>query len=358
MTSSRASKTAKSKATGITSARDVVPDVYREMLANAATSSPTQTSDDGRPIKRRRVGGRIVTQRHDGPASHQSDQSCKTDNDSDLDELFEDVTPHRQQILQTESEDSADSDLDWEEVVSREGVKQEGTPERETDKLGELHLVLGQEGQESKLSRQQRLKRKPATAEEKRLRLEIHKLHLCSLIAHVYTRNHWCNDGKVHTALKKLLTKRIISYLNPDEGQSQFQRSRSFMDGLKQASDAFRLTFKITARGLSKPRWADNPETLAQVGNAQVSHSSWTCSYSDKTRCSLQTTSIFQCKNRTFAMLLVASKLPVMSVLNCFAHRYVQLASIPDWSARCFLYPFSQQRKSLFSKRRVVRLNL
>ncbi|KAL2044734.1 hypothetical protein N7G274_002509 [Stereocaulon virgatum] len=265
MTSSRANKTAKSKATGITSARDAVPHVYREMLADAVTSSPTQTSDDGRPIKRRRVGGHIVTKRHVGPASPQSDQSSKTGNDSDLDELFEDVRPHRQQILQTESEDSADSDLDWEEVIYREGVKHEGTPERETDKLGELHLVLGQEGQESKHSRQQFLKRKPATAEEKRLRLDIHKMHLCSLIAHVYIRNHWCNDGKVHTALKKLFAKKTISYLNPDERQSQFQRSRSFMDGLKQASDAFRLTFKITARGLSKPRWADSPETLAQM---------------------------------------------------------------------------------------------
>ena len=268
MTSGRASKTAKSKATEIMSTRDVVPEVYREMLADAVTSSPTQTSDDGRPIKRRRVGGRIVTQHHDSPASHQSDESSKTGNDSDLDELFEDVRPHRQQILQTESEDSADSDLDWEEVVSREGVKQEGTPERENTKLGELYLVLGQEGQESKLSRQQHPKRKPATAEEKRLRLEIHKMHLCSLIAHVYTRNHWCNDGKIHAALKKHLTEKVISYLNPDERQSQFQRSRSFMDGLKQASDAFKLTFKITARGLSKPRWADSPETLAHVGNA------------------------------------------------------------------------------------------
>jgi hypothetical protein len=57
-------------------------------------------------------------------------------------------------------------------------------------------------------------------------------------------------------------------------------------------------------------------------------------------------------------MLLAASKLPAMSVLNYFAHCYVQLASIPDWSARCFLYPFSQQKKSLFSKRRMVRLDL
>ena len=123
-----ASKGSKSKAKGKAPEKNDVPDVYREMLAHAVTSSPTRTSDDGRAIKRRRVGGRIVTQRHDDPASHQSDQSSNNGNDSDLDEIFEDVKLPRQHIMQTESEDLADSDTDWEEVDLREGIKQEGTP--------------------------------------------------------------------------------------------------------------------------------------------------------------------------------------------------------------------------------------
>ena len=67
------------------------------------------------------------------------------------------------------------------------------------------------------------------------------------------------------SALKRLLMKKTVSYLNPDEGKSQFQRSRSFMDGLTQASETFRAHFKIRARGMSKPFWADSPETLAHV---------------------------------------------------------------------------------------------
>ena len=55
----------------------------------------------------------------------------------------------------------------------------------------------------------------------------------------------------------------MISYLNPDEDKSQFQRSRSFMDGLTQASEAFRGAFRTTARGMGRSRWADSPETLA-----------------------------------------------------------------------------------------------
>ena len=63
--------------------------------------------------------------------------------------------------------------------------------------------------------------------------------------------------------MRKLLTKKMISYLNPDEDKSQFQHSRSFMDGLTQASEAFRGAFKITARGMGRSRWADSSETLA-----------------------------------------------------------------------------------------------
>ena len=55
----------------------------------------------------------------------------------------------------------------------------------------------------------------------------------------------------------------MISYLNPDEDKSQFQRSRSFMDGLTQATEAFKGSFKITARGMARSKWADSPETLA-----------------------------------------------------------------------------------------------
>jgi len=63
--------------------------------------------------------------------------------------------------------------------------------------------------------------------------------------------------------VRKLLTKKMISYLNPDEDTSQFQRSRSFMDGLTHASESFRGKFKVIARGMGKSRWADGPETLA-----------------------------------------------------------------------------------------------
>ena len=67
-------------------------------------------------------------------------------------------------------------------------------------------------------------------------------------------------------ALKGLLSNRTLSYLNPDEKHSQFQRSRSFIDGLKQASETFREKFRITSRGMSRSTWAETAEALADVG--------------------------------------------------------------------------------------------
>lgn len=71
-------------------------------------------------------------------------------------------------------------------------------------------------------------------------------------------------------ALKPLLSNQTLSYLNPDENHSQFQRSRSFIDGLKQASEIFRERFKITSRGMSRSTWAESPEALADVGNQLI----------------------------------------------------------------------------------------
>lgn len=75
------------------------------------------------------------------------------------------------------------------------------------------------------------------------------------------------NMAKVFkTALKKLLTSRTISYLSPKQKDSQFQRSRSLIDGLRQASEEFRGKFNIIARGMSRTFWAESFTAIANVG--------------------------------------------------------------------------------------------
>ena len=256
----RAGKGAKPKASIKANARTAVPDIYGEMLTEAV-SSPTRKSEDGTPVKRRRVGGRIVIQDVADNASQRPEQSIGARNLTGIDDLFEEPESTPQYVEQTESEDSADSDEDFEDVELGSNIKEHDIPDHEMEEPGELTLDLG--GNSRKIPRSTQARRKPITLLERKFRLEIHKMHLSSLIAHVHLRNHWCNDESVHSVLRGMLTKKTRSYLIQDETKSQFQRSRSFMDGLTQASDAFRAEFKITARGMSKPVWADGPETLA-----------------------------------------------------------------------------------------------
>ena len=258
----RAGKGAKSKASTKANTRTAVPDVYNEMLTEAV-SSPTRKSEDGTPVKRRRVGGRIVIQDVADNTSQRPEQSIGARNLTSIDDLFEEPKCTPQHIEQTESEDSADSDEDFEDVDLGSNIKDYDVSDREMEHPVELNLDLS--GNNLKNQRSTLARRKPITSVERKLRLEIHKMHLSSLIAHVHLRNHWCNDESVHSVLRGNLTKKTRSYLNQDESRSQFQRSRSFMDGLTQASDAFRAEFKITARGMSKPVWADGSESLAHL---------------------------------------------------------------------------------------------
>ena len=65
------------------------------------------------------------------------------------------------------------------------------------------------------------------------------------------------SDVPPKSSIRKLLNRKMISYLNPDDTATQFQRSRSFMDGLQQASEVFRSKYKIDTRGIAKAQWQD-----------------------------------------------------------------------------------------------------
>ena len=189
------------------------------------------------------------------------------DSHDELSDLFEEVIPQRQSIIKTDSEDSLSDDEKWEEVDLQPFRKEQITPDPENgdSKNGdteELTLVLKNDD-EAATHMPKRVARKPLTSGEKELRLNIHKTHLCCLLAHIFMRNYWCNDESLHPIVRRNLNKKTISYLHPKEGMSQFQRSRSFMDGLEQASEVFRQKFKIDSRGISRPFWAENANALA-----------------------------------------------------------------------------------------------
>ena len=169
-----------------------MPDVYQEMLADV-DSSPTRKGEQGRPIKKRRIGGQLVVSR-EGKVSDVSVESAMPKNEdkgmeTDASMVYNVSRP--KQTIYNDSDDSEDSDMDWEDVQ----FQAEATAPETEDEPGGLSLVMGGEKDEGKKGTSSN--RKSVTSAERQMRLEIHKMHLLSLLSHVHLRNHWCNDAQV-----------------------------------------------------------------------------------------------------------------------------------------------------------------
>lgn len=193
------SRRGRSQARNNPSARANVPDVYKEMLIDTI-SSPTQVNDEGKIIKRRRVAGQIVSQSQ-GITDDLDDESSLPSGIDQPDDLRNPKSAI-QQTAYNDSEDSAESDLDWEEI-NLKGSLDEGFSSNHLDnETNELTLVLDEDG--GKTRGKERIRRAPVTAAERQLRFETHKIHLLSLLVHIHIRNHWCNDERVHVRNKFL----------------------------------------------------------------------------------------------------------------------------------------------------------
>ena len=175
-------------------APDALPMVYQDMLADAIPSSPTRTSDEGRTVKKRRVGGRVISLGQVAASDNAVDTASDTAGDTDLERKHVPIAKTPQQTAYNESEDSADSDLAWEEVDLRDSGKVEPPAGDGNDGDGGLDLVL--DAGDSNTQKRVGQRRKPASAADRAMRLEIHKMHLLALLVHVHLRNDWCNDEK------------------------------------------------------------------------------------------------------------------------------------------------------------------
>ncbi|KAL9009722.1 MAG: hypothetical protein Q9173_005281, partial [Seirophora scorigena] len=253
---------------------------YRDMLAEAdADSSPIRTGDEGRPIKRRRVRGRLVTPEAPAPSQldplvtlvhkspigrQQGIQNQHLDPISANDEIENSSTAGpspRQQQLAYEDDTSEESDFAWEEVELAQEAEQPILNAADRDNEQDLDLVL-EEDRKHTSNQNSTARRKPLTAHEKKMRLDVHKVHFLCLLYHVHLRNHWCNDQNLHKILYRRLPKPIVSLLNPDETLPQFRQDEAFRQGLQEASNYFKDAFTITAQGMSSAHWAETPDSI------------------------------------------------------------------------------------------------
>ena len=167
---------------------------YNDMLLDALSSSPPPGTVEDRPVKRRKVADTVAATSISEGAVGYSGSISDHDAKRDVEGSTSAPTPRNQQTAYHDSDDSAESDFDWEAVEIDANVNRELSPS--TPNEGSLDLVLGGDAI-SKVGKIAK-RRKPISLTEKNVRLEIHKVHVLCLIAHVHLRNHWCNDEIVH----------------------------------------------------------------------------------------------------------------------------------------------------------------
>ncbi|KAI0477752.1 hypothetical protein GGR56DRAFT_638578 [Xylariaceae sp. FL0804] len=259
------------RATRSSASRNDVPDIYREMLAEADVRPANPSSAPA--AKRRKPGqrneerlkktnrpsskpeGRIVA-----PAIASEELDQEEEDDEDI--YFEDVSlpvATVQTILRDsdEEDEEEDVDIDFEDVeLSLPSDPLEGA----NSALGNLELDLSTRA--TVTAKKTADRRKPIGKAEKDRRVEVHKMHLLCLFSHAARRNRWCNDPVVHDSLRPLLSTKMIKYLNPTANLTPFGQANSLKEGLQQVNTMFRMKYQVTERGLRRSLWAEKEEHL------------------------------------------------------------------------------------------------
>lgn len=92
------------------------------------------------------------------------------------------------------------------------------------------------------------------SAIDRKIRLEIHKLHLLCLLFHGGLRNRWTQDTRISKSLQSLKAN-FKHNVHPKVTSAQLQRTRVLLEGLHAASDLWSQSYRITEKGISKAKW-------------------------------------------------------------------------------------------------------
>ncbi|EFQ98391.1 DNA repair protein rhp41 [Nannizzia gypsea CBS 118893] len=225
---------------------DDIPEIYQDMLNESQAAPQALPHRNNPPHKRRRVGERGEIEAAEVVTKSEEEK--------------EKTTAMPPQTVYDVDASEEESEPEWEDVSppgpSTTPSLPSMLPAGHDIEQEPLQITLGKEEDSGKKGAA--IRRKPVTGAEKKLRLEIHKVHILCLLGHVRLRNTWCNDEETHKKLRRILSKHIIMCLNPKEDLPQFTRSTTFVDGLLHSSEAFRRRFKVTGPGMRKPYWLED----------------------------------------------------------------------------------------------------
>jgi xeroderma pigmentosum group C-complementing protein len=236
--------------------QDDVPEIYQDMLVEAAALSPLPLKREGRAAKRRRL--------EEPPLQAETPELESTSIGAPGDDLApssNSVPPVR--ALQTTYDDLASSD---ESDAAFEDVDLElPLPRVDADVENEKPLQLDFSRTSGQAETPSVQRRKPVTAAEKRLRLDVHKWHLLCLILHLHHRNRWCDNEEVQTILKPLIPRKLTALLHLDESKPQYARNHGFNKAIEEISDIWQREWTITAKGMRRAFWTEDADVVGDV---------------------------------------------------------------------------------------------
>ncbi|KAF2874484.1 hypothetical protein BDV95DRAFT_566264 [Massariosphaeria phaeospora] len=250
-----------------------VPDVFHDLLYEEQASKAAGPDEDRKLLKKRKTArstGRrdsspaVFAEKPAHPPIHPQVRAHPLDAPQAAGALppqlhHEDSTSSRTRQTIIDSDESDDSDMEWEDALGdgSDSEHQDGAGDAVPD-IGDISITIGGDGGgggEKKNKRQ--VRRRAITSVDKKRRLDMHKMHILCLLYHVHRRNAWCNDWKVQGILRKLPPPKALANLVPNPEYTQFQASKRFIDGMNELKVFWSKRFSVTARGMYKPRWAD-----------------------------------------------------------------------------------------------------
>ncbi|KAF2735320.1 Rad4-domain-containing protein [Polyplosphaeria fusca] len=234
-----------------------VPLVFQDMISEAEASQDVGVNEGSRPLKKRKtaqtvreqeLGSEKDTDAQDSQASQYPTQDFRPLSSANLDQS----QPRALQTV-TDSEESDDSDMEWEDALLKD---QDHDEEDEEPEIGDLDITIGNVDEDLQRTKRQ-TRRRGITSVDKKLRLDIHKMHILCLLYHVHRRNAWCNDERVQSTLRKLAPTKALANLIVNPEHSQYQTSKRFLEGIAELKTLWSTRFKANRQGMHKPRWVD-----------------------------------------------------------------------------------------------------
>ncbi|WVQ84392.1 hypothetical protein IAT38_006544 [Cryptococcus sp. DSM 104549] len=149
--------------------------------------------------------------------------------------------------------------------------EEEDESDEEEEGDGVIHLEIGGETAEEKAKRiALAMRKKPLTAKDRALRLEVHKVHVVGLLASASIRNRWCNDPLLQARLLSLLPHPLQAAFNipPSRFPDRAQRSRLFFDALQTLVTWWSHTFfdiSDSTLGLRTRPWDEVQEVIEKI---------------------------------------------------------------------------------------------